>query len=268
MWIRRHWPKFVGYALLAWTVTVRVLGAVGSVDLVISRAQDPGWVGTVIGLVLNPSPWIDILLIVGGLGLIWWDLRRRRLPVATADEGAPAPTLHDAQSLTKLSPTLSATAKPSATSQANPNSKIADAPLRPPRREASQLLPGWETLYHVQYDSGVELAFAPDTQHPRKDAFVLLLYAYLILYGDEKVGGRRIYGDMNRNFDKVWKRFQNQQASLWEFVGSMSTKDWGQEAVDAGLVMRVDLATTPSYRLTIYGQSHAHDLAQSLIARA
>ncbi|GJE39010.1 hypothetical protein [Methylobacterium persicinum] len=50
-----------------------------------------------IGYLLNPSPWLDIILVGGGLGLIWWDVRRPRGSPGLAGAAATAvPSLKQA----------------------------------------------------------------------------------------------------------------------------------------------------------------------------
>jgi hypothetical protein len=79
-WIRRHWVALLSAIPLIPTV-FKWLGWIvsrgGDMDFVISRTNDPGWVGTMIGWIINPPGWAILPLIAGGLFLIWLDVRRR-----------------------------------------------------------------------------------------------------------------------------------------------------------------------------------------------
>ena len=97
-WFARHWPTVAGVGSLllpAWKGVSTLLMRGGDIDFVISRTQEPGWFGHVIGFLADPPSWIILPLIVGGLLLIRWDYRRahNRPPLASAAaiEGAPPP---------------------------------------------------------------------------------------------------------------------------------------------------------------------------------
>jgi len=49
----------------------------GEIDFVVSRSQDPGWIMQVIYWVIDPPGWAIFPLIIAGLSLIYWDVRRR-----------------------------------------------------------------------------------------------------------------------------------------------------------------------------------------------
>ncbi len=78
--LKTAWRTFLGIAALA-VASLQGLRALlswgGEIDFVVSRANDPGWIGTALGWLLNPPPFVIIPLILIGLGLIYWDLRRR-----------------------------------------------------------------------------------------------------------------------------------------------------------------------------------------------
>jgi hypothetical protein len=81
MWIRRHWRALVGAFLLLepiWRGIKWLITLGGDVDFIVSRSQEPGWVGAVIDTLISPPGWITLPLIVSGLALIYWDTRRSR----------------------------------------------------------------------------------------------------------------------------------------------------------------------------------------------
>ncbi len=79
-WLRHHWIALLG-AIPLIPPTLKWLGWLvsrgGDVDFVISRTNDPAWVGTMIGWIINPPGWAILPLIAGGLFLIWLHVRRR-----------------------------------------------------------------------------------------------------------------------------------------------------------------------------------------------
>lgn len=98
--IRRHWLAVLAALPFAPPVIKWVAWGVsrgGDADFIISRIEDPGWVGDMIEFVTNPPAWSILPLILAGLGLIYPDFRRnRRSPIAataSATTGAaPAPS--------------------------------------------------------------------------------------------------------------------------------------------------------------------------------
>lgn len=63
---RKDWRGVAGAMLLVAGVIERVLGLGGSIDFIITRSQNPGWVGVVAnGLIQN----IGVILILAGL--VW-----------------------------------------------------------------------------------------------------------------------------------------------------------------------------------------------------
>ena len=78
-WIYYRWPRIAG-----WLAVLIVIGEAihfvitlgGDVDFVVTRAANPGWVGKMTGYLLNPPLWTLPILLVFGLGLIWWDVKR------------------------------------------------------------------------------------------------------------------------------------------------------------------------------------------------
>jgi hypothetical protein len=120
-WLRHHWLALLGAIplippLFKWFG--RLVGRGGDADFIISRISDPGWVGTMIGWIINPPGWAIVPLILGGLFLIWLDVRRRPdAPVKdqiTTPETASAPygtrpekaTTPDGEKLVELGQTI------------------------------------------------------------------------------------------------------------------------------------------------------------------
>ncbi|TIU46002.1 MAG: hypothetical protein E5W19_28185 [Mesorhizobium sp.] len=50
----------------------------GDIDFVVSRTEDPGWVGVVMRFLFSQPELVNLALLVGGLLLIYWDVRRNR----------------------------------------------------------------------------------------------------------------------------------------------------------------------------------------------
>jgi hypothetical protein len=78
-----------------------LIGRGGDLDFIISRIDDPSWVGKVINALIDflvkPPDWITLALLPAGLVLIWWDLVRRRSEV-TANGTTTAPPSYGAGS--------------------------------------------------------------------------------------------------------------------------------------------------------------------------
>jgi hypothetical protein len=80
MWLLKHILRIVGWLLLlvipAAKAAKELLGLGGTFDFVISRFNDPAWVGVMLSAIFNPPPWAIPLSIILGLALIWLDLKR------------------------------------------------------------------------------------------------------------------------------------------------------------------------------------------------
>lgn len=266
MWIRRHWRSFVAFILFVWTVSTRVVGWAGSVDLVISRTQDPAWVGTVIDYLLNPSPWLDIVLIGGGLGLIWWDVRRPRCSRDLAGVATPAvPSLKLATAPAAVDHRAS---KPAEHRAAFPAAASSDVPPQQPTSvEASKALPGWEKLYRFADKGVIELRFLPDTKPQIGDALCLLLLGHKIINGNNKVPIATIEGALRQALRAKPKTVIEDAFGLQTLAISVAS-NLGEAAIDSGKVERVDLATGGSYIFTWWGEAETLSLAMDLIRRA
>lgn len=73
-WWKRAW---FGWLVLAFGVGERVIGWGGSIDFIVSRSKDPGWVGGVLKFVSAQSAYFGFALILGGVALIVLAERRR-----------------------------------------------------------------------------------------------------------------------------------------------------------------------------------------------
>lgn len=97
-WFKRNWRK-LGATLLAieplWRGFRWVVGRGGDTDFIISRIEDPSWVGKMINWLINPPAWFPALLALAAIVLIFWDIRKnRQRPAATlpTDGGINRPT--------------------------------------------------------------------------------------------------------------------------------------------------------------------------------
>jgi hypothetical protein len=81
-----------------------VVGLGGDIDFILSRSQEPGWVGQMINWIIDPPAGAIAPLIVLGFLLIWLDVKRpwrllrwRRpasLPIATSQLATPGYAKH------------------------------------------------------------------------------------------------------------------------------------------------------------------------------
>lgn len=76
--IRDRWPSILGGLDLLYHGVRAVLEWVGVIDLVVARVDDPSWIEGVINVIINPSPPVIVFMILGGLALIWWDIKWRQ----------------------------------------------------------------------------------------------------------------------------------------------------------------------------------------------
>jgi hypothetical protein len=72
-----RWRGRAGWILLALGAAERIIGWGGSLDFLISRSQDPGWVGDVLTFVAAQAPYLGFVSIMAGVALIVWNERRR-----------------------------------------------------------------------------------------------------------------------------------------------------------------------------------------------
>jgi hypothetical protein len=92
-WIRRHWLVLAGCLPLIPPATKGALSLVnfgGNIDFVISRSQNPGWVGRMINWLIDPPGWLILPLIALGLTCIYWDAKRQLVTRGTG-AGNPDP---------------------------------------------------------------------------------------------------------------------------------------------------------------------------------
>lgn len=77
--IRREWWQHpaIGWTLFTLGVVERLIGWGGSIDFILARTGDPGWVGSVLRFIASYSEYLGLLMIVGGFLLILWNERRR-----------------------------------------------------------------------------------------------------------------------------------------------------------------------------------------------
>ena len=89
----RHWPSILSvffFLPAIWKGIKVVIGIGGDVDFVVSKVAHPGWVGKMVGMLLNPPAWALVPLILAGLLLIWWDVHRPQArPCENGNNGHP-----------------------------------------------------------------------------------------------------------------------------------------------------------------------------------
>lgn len=85
-WVTKYWRRAgaaIAFVVALWRLFLDLLDWAGRLDLLIAHAHDPGWIGTVIALALNPPSWISLPAIIIGLLLLYLDNRRHRNPAPT-----------------------------------------------------------------------------------------------------------------------------------------------------------------------------------------
>ena len=84
LFFREHWRTLIGVASLikpVWDAGRWIITSLGDLDFIVSRINDPGWVGTVIDSIVGIYSAISPILALVGLGLIYLDTRRHRRQV-------------------------------------------------------------------------------------------------------------------------------------------------------------------------------------------
>lgn len=101
-WFRTHWPAAAGVAalLVSGLQAIRaLLSGAAEIDFLVTRINDPGWIGVVLNSVLNPPSYLLLLLILVGFGLLFWDARRSRATRMQAGGVGDGSVLQDNQSV-------------------------------------------------------------------------------------------------------------------------------------------------------------------------
>jgi hypothetical protein len=84
-WIRRYWLAIGGFILSAGGAIFRyakeIISLFGDIDLLVERSRDPGWVGDMMGFLLDPPGWLILAVVIAGLLAIYVDVRRNRKSV-------------------------------------------------------------------------------------------------------------------------------------------------------------------------------------------
>lgn len=99
-WIKRHWLALLSALPFAPPLFKGIKGLVGlggDADFIISRSQEPGWVGMMLAWLTDPPGWSILPMILAGLGLIYWDAQRSVKRHATLRAPSP-PVLPPARS--------------------------------------------------------------------------------------------------------------------------------------------------------------------------
>ncbi|WP_141700932.1 hypothetical protein [Mesorhizobium sp. SEMIA 3007] len=85
-WAWRHWRKLSGWLLVLWGIIHSLISLGGDVDFIVSLVQGIGWVGVMITWLLGAPAWFVLAVVVAGLGLIYWDNRRRAVRAISAQQ--------------------------------------------------------------------------------------------------------------------------------------------------------------------------------------
>jgi hypothetical protein len=255
MWFWRHlWAVLGGLSLLlpAYKGAKSLVGWGGDIDFVLSRSDDPGWVGWVLSQFLDAPGWALILMIAVGLGLIWWDLRRSQARNLAAQKPFTEPSQPSPE------PGRPAVVKPDAVRAAPQQSVSA------PRE------PDWSKLFDLT-DEGkrVQLRFLPDTENRQDDTVLLVVLGYKVMAGRD----RAYAGAVNHEVLRALHEAPNSSVpvpmrGILFMRRVLEHADLGRPHVDAGLLRRVGLAQGGFYELTERGEEDARMMARDLIRRA
>lgn len=127
----------------------------------------------------------------------------------------------------------------------------------------------WERLYRTGKSGELCLRFLPDTSSAASDALILIVYGYSILWGVQNVSVRSVHDEVGRLMSSNKFGWDVLGGSIYtQIVHAVGFVDYGEAAVQAHLVRRVNLLAGGSYELTEYGLSKAKGLAWDLIDRA
>jgi hypothetical protein len=72
-----HWRGRLGWALVIFGAAERIIGWGGSIDFLIARVKDPGWVGAMLKFIQLHSEYLGFAFLLLGLFFIVWNERRR-----------------------------------------------------------------------------------------------------------------------------------------------------------------------------------------------
>ena len=85
-WLLKHKAALAGAILAlpgAWSGFKWLLDWGGRIDVFRS------WGASLINLITDAPPWLNLLLVLAGLALIWWDLKRNRVFETAANAELP-----------------------------------------------------------------------------------------------------------------------------------------------------------------------------------
>ncbi len=80
--------RLAGIALILGALLLEIIQLLGDIDFIVERSQDPGWMGDVLKALLSlqesmrpgTALAISLIVILVGLGLIWWSVKRPTEP--------------------------------------------------------------------------------------------------------------------------------------------------------------------------------------------
>jgi hypothetical protein len=276
-WLTCHWRALLGAASLlepVWRLIKWLLHWASDFDFVISRIQNPSWVGVVINWlikwVFDPPAWVTIPALIAGVALIFWDFRRqaRRAQeynrhnsftldaTATVTDPAPMPIPStDLASLPGMSEAVSRV-----------QNEVARSVARMPH---SQEPPNLDKLFDQDERGFIQLRFMPDTERENEDALLLIVYGYKVLGGHEDIKASTAESSLRRSggLYKKPRNFGEQVAGVM-FRTVLDFEEIIRTCVSDGAITKYKLAQGGYLAITETGMIIAGRLADDLIKRA
>lgn len=197
---KRHWRAIAGTLSAVYGAGRAALDFIGYIDLIVTHANAASktWLGRVIDFIFPLPEWTVFPILFGGLGLIWWDVRRTR------------PVHHHSATVTLQGIQASAVAG----DIAMPNLSL---------KEAVEWVEGW-----VQRNVTL----------PTDDITATALQALADAVGLEKIKAFGQYTDMNECLEKIEAISQIPSQFMQNASFSFYDADTPVDAFDGGCAIR------------------------------
>lgn len=105
-WLKSHWRTALGVLALmepVWKFGRMLLNALGDIDFIVLRTNDPGWIGVMMEYIFGIYGVLSPLILVAGIFFIVWDIRKHR-PLVQKKSNVPSRSAFFQASLTQTNP--------------------------------------------------------------------------------------------------------------------------------------------------------------------